>query len=183
MSIARVPLNATISAISLELGGQNLLVPISVPNYRGRPLFLRAGSDGTTLTLGISDIPGPDPETPAHMATKADITITHKDVTVRQTVNGITFNPPQPLELKMKVNSNLKDAVLVVREAESEAVTDIDLTFVLVESANPTEPRLKLEWIKNPISISNAAKLSSALVVPQDQAPGSTVGPMGFAAE
>jgi hypothetical protein len=177
----RAPLIATVSGFSFNVGADRKKQPIAIPNYVGRPLFMSAASNGVTLTIDISDIPpAAPPATPVANATRADVTIVHALTKVSFPIEGIAYRANTEIELKMRVSSDLSDAGLFVRETVPEAATDIDLTFVLIETADAAEPKLRLEWITDPISIEQAENRPSASLLPPHPMGGSTLGPMGF---
>lgn len=185
----RSPMNATISNVVLTFGSagpQNR--PVAIPGYKGRPLFMTAKSDGTTLTIDISNTKqSVDPGPPTMKSSIADVTITYVDIddtnkpSTKQhfTIDPLVFDPPTPLQLKMKVSSNLNDAALIIEEVPLAKTTDIDLTFVLIEGNLP-EPRLQLEWIDPPVTIDQGDTRTVASIVPRLKQQGSTLGPMGM---
>jgi hypothetical protein len=177
------PLKTVISTLHVDVGAQHVQHPLASPDYRGRPLFLRATSDGTTLKLDVSDQKTPDPGTPAAGARRAEITVVQDTTRSTWTIDPFTYVGGSDLELKMNVRSDLSEAVLFIRDKVADDENNFDLTYVLIEAANAgaPEPRLRLEWITDPISIEGGDKRTLASIVEPDPTFGGTLGPMGMA--
>lgn len=181
MDQLKPPFITQITRLTVAFVGGAKSQPFTIADYTGEPLFMRATSDGTTLTVDITDRRVDETAPPAQRATTANVTVRYKtNPPVQATITGIDYNPARGLELGMNVSSDLSNAELSIREKRVFTDDDIPLTFVLLENVDAGEPRNRLEWIKNDVRVEKGDTRTAASVYKPNPKVGGALGPMGF---
>lgn len=174
------PLNTTITAATVTLGGQTATHTFTNPvrEYLGDQLFCHATSDGTILSLTV-DQTGPSSPPPAQGASIASITVNYNETPTPEhwVLTNIAYAGGTNIRLGMQLDPTWATATLSVADTVQPAAP-AQLNYIMVKNdPDPSKGHYDLYWLSS-VALLDADGISGATFIPDGG--GGMSGPFGI---